>query len=123
MIYHFSDYLKHYYSFFNVFHYVSVRAIIGLLSSFGVFLLLGNNFMNFAGRFFRSPVRELTPESHQKKNSMPTMGGIFILFVVIINILLWSDLSCSFVWIFMFGISGFGAIGFWDDWSKIHKRK
>lgn len=123
MIYHFSFYLKHYWPFFNILHYVSVRSVAALLTSFCMFVACGGVFIGFARRFFRSKAREWTPESHKMKDSMPTMGGIFILAVVIINSLIWCDLSRISVWVFLLCMSGFGVIGFWDDWCKIHYNK
>lgn len=121
MIYHLSFYLKYYWPFFNVLHYVSVRAVASLLSSLVTSLLFGDLFIAISSRFFRSKAREFTPESHKSKDSMPTMGGVFILAVVVINALLWCDLACFHVWIFLLCITGFGFLGFWDDWTKIRK--
>ncbi len=119
MIYHLSFYLKQYWPFFNVLHYVSVRAVASLLSSLATFLMFGPFFMAISRRFFRSKAREFTPEAHKKKDSMPTMGGVFILAIMLLNTLLWCDLSNTKVWIFLFCTLGFGMVGFWDDWSKI----
>jgi phospho-N-acetylmuramoyl-pentapeptide-transferase len=123
MIYHLSFYLKYYWPFFNVLHYVSVRAVASLLSSLVSFLLLGELFMAISRRFFRSKAREFTPDTHKNKDSMPTMGGVFILAIVLLNVLLWCDLSRPQVWIFLLCIIGFGALGCWDDWNKIRKNK
>src|SRR3989337_2583461 len=123
MIYHLSHYLKFYWPFFNVVHYVSVRAVASLLCSLLFSLLFGEQFIGLSRRFFRSKVREFTPESHKSKDSMPTMGGVFILAIVLINTLLWCDLTNPQVWIFLFCILGFGMLGFWDDWSKIRVHK
>lgn len=123
MIYHLSFYLKQYWPFFNVLHYVSVRAVASLLSSLATFLLFGPLFMAISRRFFRSKARDFTPESHKKKDSMPTMGGVFILAVMLLNTLLWCDLTNIKVWIFLFCTLGYGLIGFWDDWSKISTHK
>jgi phospho-N-acetylmuramoyl-pentapeptide-transferase len=123
MIYHLSFYLKQYWPFFNVLHYVSVRAVASLLSSLATFLLFGSFFMAISRRFFRSKTREFTPETHKKKDSMPTMGGIFILAVTVLNVLLWCDLYNIKVWIFLFCTLGYGMIGFWDDWRKISTHK
>ena len=123
MIYHLSYYLKHYWPFFNVVHYVSVRAVAALLSSLLGSLLFGDRFIGLSKRFFRSKAREFTPETHRAKDSMPTMGGVFILAIVTINTLLWCDLTRPQVWIFLFCILGFGALGFWDDWNKIRHNK
>jgi phospho-N-acetylmuramoyl-pentapeptide-transferase len=123
MIYHLSHYLKLYWPFFNVLHYVSVRSVASLLTSLLISLLLGDAFIRLSQRFFRSKAREFTPESHKSKDSMPTMGGVFILAIILINALLWCDLTNPQVWIFLWCIVGFGMLGFWDDWNKIHAQK
>jgi len=102
---------------------VSVRAVASLLTSLLFSLVFGDTFIRLSRRFFRSKVREFTPESHKAKDSMPTMGGIFILATVLINSLLWCDLANLQVWIFLVCLMGFGMLGFWDDWSKIHAKK
>src|SRR5438477_6176686 len=123
MIYHFSLYLKHYWPFFNVFHYVSVRAIASLLSSLGLFLFFGNRFIAISEQFFRSKTREFTPSMHKSKDNIPIMGGVFILTIALINALLWTNLRNPEVWIFLGCLIGFGCIGCLDDWSKIKKNK
>jgi phospho-N-acetylmuramoyl-pentapeptide-transferase len=123
MIYHLSYYLKHYWPFFNILHYVSVRAVVSLLSSLVFSLLFGDLFIGLSKRFFRSKAREFTPETHRAKDSMPTMGGVFILATVLINTLLWCDLTRLQVWIFLVCMGGFGLLGFWDDWTKIRKNR
>lgn len=123
MIVSLSLFLKFYSSIFNVFHYVSVRAIGGLLSTLVMSLLFGSWFIDKSKLFFRSKARELTPERHKEKDNLPTMGGIFILAMVFINTLLWCDMSKPYVSIMLFCLLGFGFIGAWDDWSKIKYRK
>jgi len=123
MLYHLSLYLKQFYPVFNVLHYVSVRAIISLLSSLGLSFILGNWFIAKSKILFRSKARQFTPENHKAKDDMPTMGGIFILMVVLISTFLWCNLADARIWIFLFCLLGFGAIGFWDDWAKIRTRK
>ncbi|HBS47658.1 TPA: phospho-N-acetylmuramoyl-pentapeptide-transferase [Candidatus Dependentiae bacterium] len=123
MIYHLAEFLKKDYLFFNLFHYVSVRAIFSLLSSLILFFILGNWFIKASQRNFRSNVREYTPQEHQKKNSTPTMGGLLVLLITTINILFWNNLSKLSVWIFLLCLLSFGLIGFVDDWAKINSKK
>jgi len=119
MFYHLSLYLKSYISLFNVFHYVSFRAIAALLSSLIFSFAFGNWFIGKSKIFFKSRVRPLTPESHRKKDNMPTMGGIFIILTVSVITLLWCDLTSLRVWVFLLCLLGFGSVGFIDDWMKI----
>jgi phospho-N-acetylmuramoyl-pentapeptide-transferase len=123
MFYHLTQLLRPYYSLFNLFHYVSFRAIAALLTSILFSFLFGGWFIKASKNRFRSTPREWTPDSHLKKNDTPTMGGIFILIVCILNTLLWNNLGKSNVWMFLFCIVGFGLIGFLDDYFKLYKLK
>lgn len=122
MLYHLGLFLQNYASFFNVFHYVSVRIIASLLTALVLSFIFGSWFIEQSARF-RSAVREYTPSTHQAKHNTPTMGGIFVLLTTLVTALLWCNLSCPEVWIFLFCMIGFATIGFWDDWKKIRFRK
>jgi len=121
VIYHLAQYLQKYYSFFNLFRYVSFRAIAALLSSIMFSFIFGNWFIKkiASNGVFTSKPREWTPESHLTKSDTPTMGGIFVLVVCILNTLLWNNLSYVNVWIFLLCLVAFGLVGFADDWAKL----
>jgi len=119
MIYHIASALKPYLSGLNLVHYVSFRAIAALLTALALSFIGGSYFITKVHTLFASKSRPWTPESHKSKNNLPTMGGLFIITIVIITSLLWSDLSSPLVWIFLIALIGFGTIGFWDDWKKI----
>jgi len=102
---------------------VSFRTIAALLSTLLSSILLGGYFIARFGHKLRSQAREFTPESHKKKDNMPTMGGIFILIMVFFNALLWCDLSYTSVWLFLSCMLCFGLIGLWDDLAKIWYKK
>ena len=123
MLYHLAQILKTKYTFFNLFHYVSVRVILAFLSSIIFSFLFGNWFIKTSLKKFRSQVREWIPNSHLIKNDTPTMGGLFIIMVFVINTFLWCNLTKINTWIFMGCLLLFGAIGFLDDWFKIKKNK
>jgi phospho-N-acetylmuramoyl-pentapeptide-transferase len=123
MIYYLAHKLQTSFSFLNIFHYVSVRAIAALLTALIFAFVSGTWFIQVCQRYFRAKVRDWTPDSHQKKNDTPTMGGLFILLVFLVNSFLWSDVSNPKIWIFLLCMTGFGFIGFLDDWYKIIHRK
>ncbi len=123
MIYHLAQILQKYYGFFNVFNYVSVRAICAFLSSVLLSFLFGRWFIKHSEKNFRSKAREWTPKNHQLKNNTPTMGGLFIILIVLATSLSWNNLSSINVWILLSSIVGFGCIGFFDDLLKIKKDK
>lgn len=123
MIFYLSLYARdHIFSFFNVFHYVSFRAMAALLSSLGMSLWLGHKFIVYYGHLFSANARLYTPELHQVKNGIPTMGGLFIIASILISCLLWCDLRDQQVLIALWSLVGFGTIGAIDDRFKItHK--
>lgn len=123
MLYHLSLWLRQYYSFLNIIHYTTFRSIAALLTTLIFSFIFGNWFIKKSSQFFRSGPREYTPSAHQQKGNMPSMGGIFILATVIISVLLWGNLTNPLLWIVIFGLISFGAIGFIDDFNKIKKRK
>lgn len=122
MLYHLANYLQQYMSFLNVVHYISFRVMASLLTALVLSFIFGSWFIEQSARF-RAGVREYTPSSHQVKNETPTMGGLFVLLTTFVTALLWCNLTSPEVWIFLFCMGGFAAIGFWDDWSKIRFRK
>jgi len=68
-------------------------------------------------------IREEGPKSHMKKAGTPTMGGVLIVISIVVPTLLWTNLSNLYVWIALFALVSFGAIGFWDDYSKVRKKR
>jgi phospho-N-acetylmuramoyl-pentapeptide-transferase len=119
MFYHLALYFKPYWSWLNVVHYVSFRAMAAFLSTLGLSFLTGGLFIEVANRLLRAPTRPWIPERHKAKGNLPTMGGIFIISLVVIDVLLWCDLTKPSVWLMIGLLIGFGAIGVHDDWAKI----
>jgi len=64
-------------------------------------------------------VRDDGPRSHLIKKGTPTMGGLLIIFSVVISTLLWTNLSGLYVWLILLVMLGYGLIGFIDDYSKL----
>lgn len=124
MIFHIAQFFVHQWHVLNVLHYVSVRAIAGLLTTLSISWIFGEWFITTSKQYFRSAAREFTPERHQLlKNDMPTMGGLFILANITLSMLLWCNLYDVKIWLILGCMLGFGMIGAWDDWCKIKHRK
>ena len=105
---------------FNVFRYVSFRIIAALLSSLFVTLFLYPWFIRrLQSQQVGQVIRDDGPESHLEKAGTPTMGGVLILFAVVISTVLWSDLTNKYVWVILSTPVGFGVVGFIDDFMKI----
>jgi len=118
-----ADYLTQYYSWLNVFSYLTFRAIISTLTALGLSLYFGPKLITYLQNMqIGQTVRDDGPESHLVKSGTPTMGGILILASIVISVLLWGDLSNAYVWVVLFVIVSFGTIGFVDDYRKVIRK-
>jgi len=123
MLYWLSEYLQEYFRSFAVFQYLSVRAILGVLTALGISLLLGPWFIRRLTELrIGQSVRNDGPQSHLSKSGTPTMGGALILSAIFISTLLWADLSNRYVWVVLIVTAVFGAVGWVDDYRKVAKR-
>ena len=69
------------------------------------------------------PIRSDGPQSHLiTKKGTPTMGGLMMLFGIMVSTLLWANLGNRYVWIVLGVAVTFGAIGFYDDYLKVTKQ-
>ena len=123
MIYSFAKFMISMAPYLNAFCYISVRAIGALLTALSLSLLLGDRFIAYSKQFFRSKAREFTPESHKTKDDMPTLGGVFMIEVMISTMFLWCNLAAPEIWLFTLILLGFGGIGLADDLCKIWYKK
>jgi phospho-N-acetylmuramoyl-pentapeptide-transferase len=125
MFYHFLVPLAGDHIFFNVFRYLTFRSFMALISALVISLMLGPWVVNRL-RLLQSEgetIREDTPARHRMKKGTPTMGGVLIVAAIVSSTLLWANLRNRYVWVVVLTAVGFGAIGVWDDWRKIHKRR
>lgn len=112
--------LAQHYKFFDVFRYLSLRAMLGLLTALGLGLALGPVMINkLRALKYGQAVSSFAPENHAAKMGTPTMGGILILLSIGLSTLLWADLTNPYVWIVLVVMVIFGAVGWADDWIKI----
>ncbi len=118
-----AEYLTQYFSFFNVFSYLTFRSILGILTSLLLSLYLGPKLIARLQQMqIGQVVRGDGPESHFSKKGTPTMGGILILGSVLLSTLLWANLENKYVWVVLFVLVSFGWIGFVDDYRKVIRK-
>lgn len=117
------EYLTQYYSAFNVFSYLTFRAIVSTLTALAISLFFGPKLIRYLQRMqIGQTIRDDGPKSHLVKSGTPTMGGILILASIVVSILLWADLSNTYVWVVLFVVVSFGTIGFVDDYRKVIRK-
>jgi len=103
----------------NLVGYISVRSIMAFLVSLLISLFFGQWFIKKSKQRFRVKVSDRPPARHQKKNNTPSMGGLFILGIILLSSLLFNNLADPKVYLMLAALLGFGGIGTLDDLSKI----
>ena len=120
MLFFIADYLTDYISGFNLFTYITMRAIMGALTALVISLVMGPIMIRrLSIRQIGQTVRQNGPITHIPKAGTPTMGGSLILVAILSSTLLWADLRSEYVWIVVAVTSAFGLIGFIDDYKKL----
>ncbi|QYJ78538.1 phospho-N-acetylmuramoyl-pentapeptide-transferase [Shewanella acanthi] len=123
MLVYLAEYLTRFHTGFNVFSYVTFRAILGLLTALIFSLWWGPKLIERLQLMqIGQVVRNDGPESHFSKRGTPTMGGLMILGAIFISVLLWSDLGSRYVWVMLFVLGSYGLIGFIDDYRKVVRK-
>jgi phospho-N-acetylmuramoyl-pentapeptide-transferase len=114
---------------FNVFFYVTFRAVAAAVTAFALCLIFGKFVIIKLIRLkVGQPIR--TAEEvhrlatlHGAKQGTPTMGGVLIIGSVVLSSLLWARLDNRFVWLALFSMVYLGGLGFIDDYLKVTKKK
>ena len=106
---------------FNLFGYISFRSGLSLVSSFFIVILLMPHWIEFQQRLFPSgqPIRDDGPQTHIYKKGTPALGGVLILFSIILSSILWTSNFSKFNYILILSLLLFGVIGFIDDFQKV----
>ena len=120
MLLYLTNYLAQFESGFNVFNYLTMRAILGALTALILSFIIGPRMIKkLSVNQLGQPVRQEGPETHLLKAGTPTMGGALILTAIAVSTVLWADLENHFVWVVLFVMLAFGIIGYVDDYKKL----
>ena len=108
---------------FSALTYITLRSVLACATAMAIALAIGPRMIRWLiAMKIGQAVRSDGPQSHLAKQGTPTMGGAMVLTAIAISTLLWADLSNRFVWVVLFVMIGFGAIGWVDDYRKVvHK--
>lgn len=120
MLYWLASQLTEYFSALSMFQYQTLRAILGVATALMTALWIGPTMIRRLSQYqIGQSVRSDGPQSHLSKAGTPTMGGALIIVAIVIATLLWSNLNNRYVWITLFVLVSFGAIGWVDDYRKV----
>ena len=105
--------------FFRLFGYVTFRALLAAIVSMSLSFMFGEIFIRKLQKLsLKENIRSDGPNSHHKKAGTPTMGGLMILFTLLISCLLFGNFSNLHFVLVLTCTLLFGLIGFWDDYEK-----
>jgi phospho-N-acetylmuramoyl-pentapeptide-transferase len=108
---------------FNVFSYITLRAVLACLTALVISFVIGPAMIRKLTAYkVGQAVRDDGPQTHLIKAGTPTMGGALILASITITALLWADLENRLVWVVLWVMLGFGTIGWVDDYRKVVAR-
>jgi len=120
MLLYLFEYLAKIHSGFNVFQYLTLRAILSALTALVISFLVGPSMIRrLSNRKIGQSIRKDGPESHYEKAGTPTMGGTLILVGIAVSTLLWADLENSYVWVALLVTMTYGIVGLIDDYKKV----
>ena len=101
---------------FNVFNYITLRAVLATLTALIISFIVGPTMIRKLTAYkIGQAVRDDGPQTHLAKAGTPTMGGALILVSMAITTLLWADLSNRYMWVVLVVTLGFGIVGWVDD--------
>ncbi|QCZ92764.1 phospho-N-acetylmuramoyl-pentapeptide-transferase [Salinimonas iocasae] len=118
-----AEWLTQFETGFNVFSYLTMRAILSTLTALLIAIIIGPKMIRALQRMqIGQTVRDDGPESHLSKAGTPTMGGLLILAAIVASVLLWADLTNRYVLVTLAVVIGYGIIGFIDDYRKVIRK-
>ncbi len=114
------EWLEQHVRAFNVFSYITLRAVLATMTALVISFVIGPRMITWLTRMkIGQSVRDDGPQTHLAKAGTPTMGGALILVSIVVTTLLWGNLANRFVWVVLLVTLGFGAVGWIDDWRKV----
>ncbi len=114
-LYQFTDYFFG----FNVFRYITVRAALAAITALVLSWWIGPKIIRLLKKHqIGEEIRIEGPSSHQVKRGTPTMGGLIILFAVLVAVLLWANISNLYFLLIFLATLVMGLVGFVDDYLK-----
>jgi len=123
MLYWLAEYMVQFNTGFNVFQYITMRTILGALTSLFIALIVGPVLIESLNKYqIGQSVRDDGPQTHFEKAGTPTMGGLLILISITFSTLCWVDLANRFIWVVLLVTIAFGVVGWIDDYRKVVKQ-
>lgn len=125
MLYYLAEYINYLWSppGFDVFRFLTFRSVVSAITALLFSFFIGPVIIKILKNHqIGEAKKEDGPEFHWSKAGTPTMGGLIILFSVLIPVLLWGDLKNIYIVIILIVTIALGLVGFLDDYLKVVKK-
>ncbi|QNF34286.1 phospho-N-acetylmuramoyl-pentapeptide-transferase [Adhaeribacter swui] len=125
MLYYLFKYLDQQFDFIGagVFQYISFRAGMAALVSLLIAMIFGGKLIRLLQRRqVGESIRDLGLAGQMEKKGTPTMGGLIILFAILLPTLLFARLDNVYVILMIITTVWLGSIGFLDDYIKVFRK-
>lgn len=98
------------------------RCVFSFIVPIVVWIIFGNSYIEFLKKLQtnHSTIRKYVPDSHLKKIGTPTMGGVLIIFSVLLSCCLFGDFSNKYLLLLIYLMISYFFIGFCDDFFKLY---
>ena len=107
----------------GLFNYISFRSGMAVITSLLITMIFGKRFINYMRRRqIGESVRDLYLDGQKQKTGTPTMGGIMIIAAIVIPVLLFAELSNTYILLLLFTTIWLGGVGFADDYIKVFRK-
>ncbi len=127
MLYHLGLWLRETFNIpgFGLFQYITFRAALAAISALLISIIFGPIIIkklknHQIGEQAKSELQKVG--NHSLKAGTPTMGGLIVLFALLLPTILWADISNMFIILILLITAWLGAVGFLDDYLKVIKK-
>lgn len=128
MLYYIFHSLTGHWSGFNVFKYITFRAVMASLTALLISLICGPMIIRWLkkvnfGQYIRKEHVESLYDITKHKQGTPTMGGVLIIVSIALSTILWADILNIYVLMTLGAFLFLGLVGFADDYIKVVKKR
>ena len=122
MLYHLFQYLEQNFDIpgAGMFRYISFRSAMAVITALAIGLFIGKHIIIFLKKKqIGETIRDLGLEGQNIKQGVPTMGGIIIIISLLVPVLLFCDLTNTYVLLMIATTIWLGLLGGADDYIKV----
>ncbi|MGH2574559.1 MAG: phospho-N-acetylmuramoyl-pentapeptide-transferase, partial [Ignavibacteria bacterium] len=108
---------------FDIFRFITWRSALAAITAMSISFIIGPKILKILkSRGIGEEIRPDGPKIHLTKAGTITMGGIIILFSILIPVILWADILNTYILLILLSTVWMGIVGFTDDYLKVIKK-